>query len=413
MPQTRRIAIAGAGIGGLAAALGAARAGWHVTVLERALKLEEAGAGVQLAVNATRCLAALGVLDLLRDSAVHPRAFRILDGLGGRLLAEARTDRDAEAHYGGPFLVIHRADLQSALLAAVHAERRIELRLGRTVEDFAESDRGVTVLASHDGRTEQIEAEALVGADGLRSTLRARLFPQSDPVFRNRAAWRATLPVGAVPERLRDPAVRLFLGPRAHVVAYPVKAGQALNLVVATPESRASHGWGIGASPEELTSLFRGWSAEARALIGAPEHWLRWALCDIEPLRSWGSGRVTLLGDAAHAMLPFLAQGAAQAIEDATVLGLFLERAGRDVPAALRAYERARQPRTRQVQKAALGMDRIYHLAGPARLARDMVIRARGGAGLYRRYGWIYGWRPPVLPPAGAEPLSPSAAAGR
>ncbi|MCK0198570.1 FAD-dependent monooxygenase [Ancylobacter sp. 6x-1] len=402
---SNRIVIAGAGIGGLAAALAVARTGRPVTVLERAVALEEAGAGVQLAANATRCLAALGVLDRLRDAAVHPRAFRICDGISGRLLAEADTARDAEAHYGGPFLVVHRADLQRALLEKAAEIPEIELKLGRTVEDFSDPEGKpfLTVSVSHEGEREAIRCAALIGADGLRSTIRARLSPSAIPVFRKRAAWRATLPVDEVPGAFVEgglvaPVVRLWMGPGAHMVAYPVKAGRALNLVVVTADERAAHGWGFGAAREELVALFRRWHPEPRNLLAEPDAWLRWALCDLEPLHQWGLGRVTLLGDAAHAMLPFLAQGAAQAIEDACVLGACLAVKGRDEHVALRAYEQARKARTRRVQKAALGMDRIYHLGGPARLARDFVIRNQSGASLYRRYGWIYGWTPPPLP---------------
>ena len=388
------IIVSGAGIGGLAAALALARVGYRVTVLERALKIEEAGAGVQLAPNATRCLAFLGVLDRVRETAVRPRLFRVTDGKGGGRLAEARMDREAETRFGSPFLVIHRADLQAALLAAAEAEPMIAIRLGRTVEEFAAHDGAVTVLANNAGTTEDYVGRALIGADGIRSTVRNRLHPSAMPIFSGRAAWRATVPADSLPAHLAEPIVRLWLGPGAHLVSYPISAGAAVNLVAVTPDDRPAQGWGVGADRDELTKRFAGWSRDARALVGRPERWLRWALFDIDPMKSWGKGPVTLLGDAAHAMFPFLAQGAAQALEDACVLGLALQEAGDDMPAALRVYEQLRIARTARVQKAARANGRVYHLKGPARVARDFAIRARSGAALLERYAWIYEWGP-------------------
>lgn len=392
---TRAIVVAGAGIGGLATALAASRAGYIVTVLERAIELEEAGAGVQLAANATRCLAFLGVLDRLRAAAVRPEAFQVIDGRSGAQLAEARMGREAQTRFGAPFLVIHRADLQAALLAAVKDEPTIDLRLGRTVEEFAVHAGIVTVLANRGGDTEEHRAHALIGADGIRSTVRDRLGGRGGPVFRHRAAWRATVPTGHLPARFAEPVVRLYLGPDAHMVVYPVRGGGAVNLVAITHDRRPSHGWGIGAAPEELAAIYGKWHGEVRALVNAPERWLRWALFDLDPMtKSWGAGPVTLLGDAAHAMLPFLAQGAAQALEDACVLGITFGEAGEDIGAALRVYEQRRLGRVTRVQNAARAADRIYHLGGAARIARDAVLRARAGTALLERYGWIYRWGP-------------------
>lgn len=391
MPS-RSIAIAGAGIGGLTAALALAKAGCAVTLVERAEVLEEAGAGVQLAANATRCLKALGVYARVAAQAVLPTAFAVLDGRTGTRLAGGPMGMAAEARFGGPFLVIHRADLQAALLAAVREVPAITLKLGHALESFAPEAAGVTLSLRHAGGTETLRADALIGADGLRSVVRRALLPQAAPSFRHRAAWRATVPAEALPAALTDPVTRLWIGPGAHLVTYPVKAGRAINLVAVTPDEREVHGWSEAAARDELLAHYRGWCAPARALLDAPERWLRWALFDLDPLSNWGNGPVTLLGDAAHAMPPFLAQGAAQAIEDAVVLAR--ELAGADnIPAALRRYEAARQPRTARVQRAARGMDRIYHLKGPARLARDLVMRVQPESAVLERYRWIYDWR--------------------
>ncbi|MGA0564530.1 FAD-dependent monooxygenase [Ancylobacter sp. VNQ12] len=393
----QNIVVAGAGIGGLTAALALAKAGFRVTVLERAGAIEEVGAGVQLAANATRCLQALDVYERVRANAVVPAGFAVMDGRRGTVITSAPMGAAAETRFGAPFLVIHRADLQSALATAAREIPAIDIRLGRTVDGFTALSSGIAVQAErHDAASgedsESIHALALVGADGLRSAVRGVLHPAVRPSFRHRAAWRATIPIAALPARLADPVTRLWLGPGAHLVSYPVKAGTAINLVAVTPDERQLHGWGLAAAPEELLAHYAGWSDDARALLHAPDSWLRWALFDLDPLPAWGAGPVTLLGDAAHAMPPFLAQGAAQAIEDAVVLADCLKGAT-DIPAALRRYEALRQPRTARVQTAARGMDRLYHLSGPARLARDLVMRTRSGDAMLERYRWIYGWR--------------------
>jgi salicylate hydroxylase len=386
------IVIAGAGIGGLTAALALSQAGHEITLIERAIQLEEAGAGVQLAANATRCLQSLGVLDRVRAVAVCPQAFRVMDGRRGTVITQAPMGAETAARFGGEFLVIHRADLQAALLAAAQDDPNITLRLGHVVEGFTPTTDGVALRTAHLEGEAHFEGAALIGADGLRSTIRQQLHPEARPVFRHRAAWRATVPAGALPAHLTDPVTRLWLGPGAHLVTYPVRGGAAVNLVAMTPDERAVHGWGLDAAPSDLLAHYKGWSADALALLGAPKNWLRWALFDLDPIPTWGTGAVTLLGDAAHAMPPFLAQGAAQAIEDAVVLAKSLEGAS-DIPAALRRYEALRIPRTARVQSAARGMDRIYHLAGPARMARDLVMRARSGEAVLERYRWIYEWR--------------------
>ncbi|GAB4067471.1 FAD-dependent monooxygenase [Ancylobacter sonchi] len=389
----RDILVAGAGVGGLSAALALARAGFEVTILERAEALQEAGAGVQLAANATSCLARLGVLERVKARAVQPAFLRVMDARHGRLLAEATMGEAAEIGFGAPFLVIHRADLQAALAEAVLAEPRIRMLLRSTIEGFTEEDGRVRVVIRRGETPAIFDGAALIGADGLRSAVRAQLFPHALPSFRHRAAWRAMAPVARLPAHLADAATRLWLGPGAHLVTYPVRGGKAVNLVAITPDERQAHGWSHEGEKGELAGHFRGWCADVQALLAAPGAWLRWALFDLDPLHAWGTGRVTLLGDAAHAMVPFLAQGAAQAIEDADVLAACL-REGGDVAAALRRYEALRRPRTAQVQAAARGMDRVYHLSGPMAFARNLMIRAKGGAGVLERYRWIYERQP-------------------
>lgn len=387
------ILVAGAGVGGLSAALALAQVGFSVTILERAKALEEAGAGVQLAANATACLDRLGVLESVAARAVRPDFMRVIDARQGRLLAETAMGAAAEKRFGSPFLVIHRADLQAALADAAHRNPRITLRLDHEIEGFADDGSRVTVNARHIDAVRAFSARALIGADGVRSAVRGQLFPQVQPSFRHRAAWRATAPSSRLPAHLTDKATRLWLGPGAHLVTYPVRSGEAVNLVAITPDERMAHGWSHEGKEGEMAAHYAGWCDDVQALLKAPDRWLRWALADLDPLKHWGAGRVSLLGDAAHAMVPFLAQGAAQAIEDAVVLAKCLTETT-DMATGLRRYEALRRPRAARIQTAARGMDHIYHLSGPLAYGRDLVIRAQGGRSVLERYSWIYEWRP-------------------
>jgi salicylate hydroxylase len=377
----RRALIAGAGIAGLTSALALAKAGFGCVVFERAAALEAFGAGLQLSPNATRVLAALGALDPIAARATAPRAIRVKRGDDDAPLSVMDLS-GAQARWGAPYLVIHRADLQAALAELCAAEPDIALRLGAEALDFEETGDGVTVNGER--------GDLLIGADGLRSQVRAKLFPGDAPAFAGRVAFRATLPAkaGGAAE------VTLRLGRRAHLVQYPLRGGTLQNLV-AVIES----GW-RGAPPQDpwdgeadrpaLTRAFADWSRAARDLIAAPESWRAWPLYTRPALPAYARGRVALAGDAAHPMVPFLAQGAAQAIEDAGALARALQIDG-EVPAALAAYSAARAPRASRVQREALAQTRIYHLSGPLALARDIVMRAAGPDRLLDRYNWLYG----------------------
>lgn len=374
--------IVGAGIGGLTCALALRRAGLDVCVLEQAPALEEVGAGLQLTPNATRILRDLGVLDAVLQVAVLPVALEVLEGRTGRLIA--RCDyAPATARYGAPFLVIHRADLHGALAqAAQDAGSRV--LLGASVEGV-EADHGkVAAIASRDGEPLPLEADILVGADGIRSTVRAQLGHSATPVFASRLAYRATIPS----PHEGEPVVRLYLGPDAHLVTYPVRGGNATNVVAVVKEDRPVARWSEPGETSTVHAAFAAWADEVRALLARAPDYRCWGLYDIDPLPRWGSGRITLLGDAAHGMLPFLAQGAAQAIEDAWSLGQALQDHA-DAEQALRAYETARRPRTARIQREARSNGMVYHLAGPAAFARDAVLRLTGGH-LIDRYDWIY-----------------------
>jgi len=366
-----------------------ARAGFRVTLLEQAERLDEIGAGIQLSPNATRILIALGLGERLRRDASIPQAVAIKTA-EGRPLARIPLGTEAERRYGAPYWSIHRGDLQAALVEAVEAEPAITLRLGTRVEDFTVQGRRV-VAAGHEGM-------ALIGADGLWSALRTRLGHRAQPQFQHRTAWRATVPADAVEPAFRAAEAQLWLGRDAHLVHYPVKAGTQINMVAIVTDRWAEPGWSAAGRRDELLARYAGWSQAARRFLALPTHWQKWALHDLSPLPRWSDGPVTLLGDAAHPMLPFLAQGAAMAIEDAAVLAQSLLRHPDDAATAMRRYEQARRHRTTRVQREARSNGRVYH-AGAGAALRNLVLRLTGGNLMLRRYDWLYDER--LTPPDG------------
>lgn len=393
MVQSRSIIIAGAGIGGLTAALALTRAGYRAVVLEQAKALEEVGAGVQLSPNATRILLALGLGDRLRPHVVTPQALRVIAARSGDDIVRLPFG-SAEARYGAPHWVIHRADLQAVLAAAIEDSPDVTLRLGARVEDFALHRHGVTVAARGPNGVFDERGIALIGADGLWSALRARLGDTETPRFAQRTAWRATVSAESVAPKLRTPMTHLWLGRAAHLVHYPVKGGALINIVAIIRDQWRDAGWSVEGNRDQLIAAFARFAPTARALIALPERWQKWALFDRAPRPLRGDGPVTLLGDAAHPMLPFLAQGSVMAIEDAAVLARCLSGETGDMPQMLRAYEQARRSRVARAQREARRNSAIYHMSGPLGLARDLVMRTLGSERLLRRYDWLYGWSP-------------------
>jgi salicylate hydroxylase len=393
--SARTIVVAGAGIGGLTAALAIAGKGFGVALIDKAERLEETGAGIQLSPNATRVLLRLGLRERLLPSIVVPEAV-FIKSAAGRGLARLPLGPRAEKRYGAPYWIIHRGDLQAALLAAVRDHPDITLTLGAAADACAAHPNGITVQALRGDRVEETHGGALVGADGLWSTVRTLLGETDEPVFARRTAWRALVPASAIAPQWREPNVHLWLGRGAHLVHYPVRAGAMVNIVAIAGDARPSAGWSTAGSADEVLSRFAKdtWAEPARELLARPTQWLKWPLYDRAPWRQPGRGPVTLMGDAAHPMLPFLAQGAAMAIEDAAVLATALAATPADPAAAMRRYEQARRPRTTKVQRAARANDKNYHLGGPAAALRNLAMMCLGGRLLLARYGWLYGWRP-------------------
>ena len=399
MTPTRTAVIAGAGIGGLTAALGLARGGLHVVILEQAERLEETGAGIQLSPNASRVLIGLGLGDRLRAAAVTPTALRVLRARDGREIVRMPLAQ-AATRFGAPYWVIHRGDLQAALLEAVQTHPEVKLVLGTRVDRFAVHAAGLTVQGIYALPNAKMlarvdtECSFLIGADGIWSAVRARLGDKRPPRFAGRVAWRALVPTEMAAKSAREPMVNLWLGRRSHLVHYPVAGGRQINVVAIAEDRWDAPGWSSHSTPAEVLARYPlgAWSRHARDLLGIPAHWLKWALHDRLPLSHWGEGPISLLGDAAHPTLPFLAQGAAMAIEDAAVLTAEITANPDDPVQALRAYESRRRARTTRVQRTARQTGRIYH-RGPDAFIRDLAMRVIGGERLMQRYAWIYNWQ--------------------
>ncbi|WP_407151772.1 FAD-dependent monooxygenase [Bradyrhizobium sp. ORS 86] len=398
MALTRTVVVAGAGIGGLTASLTLAAQGFRVVVLERAEQLEEAGAGIQLSPNASRILVELGLRERLAPRAVTPESVNIMSTRAGGEIARMPLGEAAAARAGAPYWVVHRADLQAALQAAVNDHPEIDLRLGCQFEDVTRHAEGLTVVQQRGNARQQEQAVALIGADGIWSSVRGQLFPDVQPQFSGLIAWRGTLEASALPQEDAAPCVQLWMGPDAHLVVYPISAGRQINVVAITAGAWNQPGWSAPGDSNEINGVFAEsrWPSVAQTLVCAVDGWRKWALFTLPDIGRWNEGAVALLGDAAHAMLPFAAQGAGMAIEDAAVLAKSLSGSTgtrSEIPAALARYTQTRRARVLQVQRVARQQGRIYHLSGAAAIARDLAIRAMGPHRMLARQDWIYDWR--------------------
>jgi salicylate hydroxylase len=385
-----RIAIVGGGLGGLAAALFLRRAGLEATIYEQALELREVGAGIVVSPNMVRALDKLGLAHQLPEFAVRLEAaweFRRWED--GRVLFVQPMGEQCERLYGAHCYVAHRADLLTLLQQALPPQ---QLRSDqRCVEVTQHDDEVVLGFVSRDGARSDATADVLIGADGIHSTVQSAVAPKVDARFSGLCAFRCLVPADKAPAMALRPVQSLWLGPGRHFVHYPIRGGSLVNVVAIVPAGAwRIESWNADGEVSDLSAEFSGWDDRVQQLIVSAGSTKRWALYDRHPLERWSIGRVALLGDAAHAMQPFFAQGAAQATEDALVLAACLRGADRaSVPHALQRYEQIRQPRASQVQLMSRGREVRNHLPdGPEQQQRDAGF-ASGDP--LRQSAWLYG----------------------
>lgn len=385
----RSCLIAGGGIAGLASALAMAGAGLPVRLFEQAEGFEEVGAGLQMGPNAVRALRALGAWDAIEPHCVVPSEIHVRDGPTGHLLRRIRLGKPFEERFGAPYRVSHRADLLSGLLATVRASRGIDVATRRRALS-AESQGETVTLAFDDGSHES--GALLIAADGIRSALRNSIAGPYHPVYRNNAIYRALIPFDRVPTAITADAVSLWLCPGGHVVHYAVSKWKKFNVVVSVDSMWRDSGWSLPAPAAEVTAAFTEVADPLFDLLSVPETWLKWAGADLPQLPAWKRGRMTLVGDAAHATLPYLAQGAAMALEDACELGRCI-RNTEDLDEALLRFFGLRHARTSRIQAESRKLAEIYHYRGIRRLLRNIALRFSQDADLTERLAWIYSWR--------------------
>lgn len=378
--MSTRTLIVGGGIGGLAAALAGARAGAEVELFERSHEFTEAGAGIQLGPNVVKVLHGWGLKDALAGVAAFPERLQVRSAPSGVELGILRLGAAAVERYGAPYATIHRADLHGLLLAALTQQPGVQLNLSSSVERFVQYEDSVTLHAT-DGR--ELQGDVLVGADGLWSRVRQQLLNDGAPRATGHLAYRALVPQNRLPERMRSRQITAWLGPQLHVVQYPVRGGEWLN-VVAIVHGRMDgdfENWDHSANAAELRRHMVATCAPLKDLLHAIDHWRLWALSIRAPMRGaheQAQGRVALLGDAAHPMLPYLAQGAGMAIEDAQCLGQALQAGSLDVTGALRHYAARRWQRNARVQARAIRNGQIFHATGLVRWGRDVSLSLLG-----------------------------------
>ncbi len=382
------VIVAGAGIGGLAAALALARQGLEVIVLEQSPRLGEIGAGVQLGPNAFAAFDALGVGPRVRALAVYTERMLLLDAVDESPIVELPLDDAFRRRFGNPYAVIHRADAHGCLLEAARAQERIRLLTSARVEAVTQDEAGVVVL---DASGQRHQGAALVGADGIRSAVRRQYVGDAERVS-GHVVYRAVVDAAQFPEDLSLNAPVVWAGPDCHLVHYPLRKGGQYNVVLIF-HSRHEEVFGVtDGTQEEVLSYFQGISERPRQLLHLPRNWRRWATADRDPIARWSFGRVTLLGDAAHPMLQYLAQGACMALEDAVTLGEAVRACPGQWPAALALYERSRAVRTARVVLSAREMGRVVHAKGIGRLVRNQLWTGRSPDRLYDGVEWLYGW---------------------
>ncbi|WP_168879875.1 3-hydroxybenzoate 6-monooxygenase [Rhizobium sp. P28RR-XV] len=399
-----KIVIAGAGIGGLAAALGLAQKGYATIVLERAPVLGEIGAGIQLGPNAFHSFDYLGVGDAMRKLAVYIDRLRLMDALSAEEIASIDLTGPFQCRFGNPYAVIHRGDMHGVLVNACRAHPLIDLRTGCTVVAYEESETAVAAVLD---TGERIPGRLLIGADGLWSNIRAQLVGDGNPRVTGHTTYRSVIPTEEMPADLRWNAATLWAGPKCHIVHYPLSDWKSFNLVVTYHNDAPEPVAGKPVSKDEVLAGFDHVHPRAQDIIRHGKDWKLWVLCDRDPTDNWTKGRVVLLGDAAHPTLQYMAQGACMALEDAVCLSHEVGDHPDDVWTALDSYQRQRLSRTARIQlmSRAVG-DHIYHPAGVHAKLRNEIMSSKSQEQWYDHLQWLYGSNGLGTSAPGAIPVS-------
>ena len=389
MARTPRVAIIGGGIGGLAASLALTRRGIEAHVFEQSAQLSEIGAGLTLSPNALKAFRALGVEDAAIAVGFNAEHSTIRSWRSGRVITTQRRGPEVTAKFGASFLTIHRADLLDILARAIPAD---SVRLGATCTGVSWSDESAI---AHFADGSEVEADVVIGADGIHSAVRESLFGPDAPHFTGCVCWRGLVPIEALPEGTLGTEMTSWWGPHGHVVHYRVRRGELVNFVAHyNTDAWTEESWTRECDRAELFETYARWHPSLLRLFESSARYYKWALYDRDPLDQWGKGRVSLLGDSAHPMLPYLGQGAGMAVEDGCILADVLARGANDLTAALREYERMRMPRTRRAQLGSRQRAQENHLASPwARFKRDARLAWRHRFGADKtpfQVAWLY-----------------------
>lgn len=400
-PNPDQIIIAGAGIAGLTLALALSAKGFPVQIFEKSATLAEAGAGVQLSPNATRILERIGVLDQLAPSSVEPQAICLADGSTGETLLSLGVGDVARTRWGAPYIVCHRADLQNALLEKARSQPNIAIQLQSAVTQYRSDADGILVRVQYHDRIEEHRGALLVGADGVWSNMRNAMSDMERARYTSTIAWRSTITTDQLPESFaallpNGTNVVAWTGSNAHLIAYPIRSGEMFNFVAVAPDRQGGRRWDAGAVPEtpsqNFIREFNHWHPGIREIMRAGRPWTPWPLFEMRKCRYRLEDRLILIGDAAHAMTPYAAQGAAMAIEDAWELAATLSENASDWPAALDRFDKQRSKRIKAVVRRGALNHLAYRAKGPVAMARNMIMRKRPAEKFIEGLDWLYGY---------------------
>ena len=383
------IGIIGGGIAGLATAIALAKTGSQVDVYEKSPEFSEVGAGLQIGPNAVSALKQLGAFDALEPLTVAPANIRILDGLTGALLTTMPLGASFEHHFGQPYRVAHRADLLNALAATAKTCPEISIHLASQLSRL-DIEPDATTCYFSDAR--KVTHKTLIGADGFRSVVRRSVLNDGPPIFAGHTLYRALIPIENAPDIPYIDDVQLWLYPSGHVVHYPVSAGKHLNIVAASEQDWENKDWSTPAQADEVKNIYPNAAIALQSILASPQSWLKWAAAGHPHSTTWSKHQTALIGDAIHPTLPYLAQGAAMAMEDAVCLAHAMKTGG-----GFPAYAAARQERTKKIVATSSQLGQIYHMKNPKRLARNFAIRHTSTKSQYNRLAWLYNWTAPDL----------------